>query len=66
MTVQEVTLTEQDIHERMSALAEKVGLSSADELRTRVANGDFHGTILESKVSSLVFLLWAYPAAAAE
>ena len=56
MPIEEIDLSEHDLRDRMAALASKAGLS-VDQAYQRLDRGEFRGTILESKLSSLRFLL---------
>jgi len=61
----EEKLTEKDVRERMEALAAKANLSIEDA-RKALKRGEFHGTIFESQLSSLLLLSEAFHAEAAE
>lgn len=65
MDIEEIDLTEQDIRERMKALSEHAGMSVEDAYLA-LDRGEFEGTILESKLSGLRFLLEAFEPMAAE
>jgi len=50
------TWTTEEIHEQQRALAARVGMS-VDEAYAAMKRGEFHGTILESRLRMLAFLL---------
>jgi DNA-binding Lrp family transcriptional regulator len=56
MTILEEEITEEEVRAQQQELADRVGCSIA-EVYQRMDAGEFHGTILASKLSMLRFLL---------
>ena len=63
--VEQPQLSEEDIREEQKRLAERVGMS-VDAAYAKLDRGELRGTILESKLSMLRFLLSEDLPAAAE
>jgi hypothetical protein len=55
----EQEVTQEQLEGQLSNLAVRNGMKSKLELLHRVTNGEFPGSILESKVRSILFLLGA-------